>query len=121
MFLRNASFEPHIGPLPLGHGSPQSELSSRVLDSVKQLISSPEIHDLPGNSPGTPIERHRADLQNCLQKLRSEKVWSQQQGDANNRNISVGMQAIIENAVLNFLQENKANKLVIVVHTNNPP
>ncbi|WP_261423504.1 hypothetical protein [Serratia quinivorans] len=96
-------------------------LQSNVLDKIGQLISSQQISDLPGNSPGASIEVHRGNLQNCLQRLRSENIWDQQQSDANNRNVAVGLQAILENVLLNLLQENKANKLIIVVHTNNPP
>lgn len=98
-----------------------SALHIRILDNMNNLISSPEIIDLLSPSPGGTIDTRRGKFLTCLNTLRDKGFWSQQQDDASNRCTAVGMQVIIENALLSFLQENKANKLALVVHTHNPP
>lgn len=96
----------------------QSHFSAQLYDNVMQLIKSTPV--LPGSVANTS-ESHRGDMSKCLEALALNGEWSHQQGDTNNRNIAVGMQATIETALLNSLANDNKSHLSIIIHTNNPP
>lgn len=87
-------------------------------DSMEKLISKAE--SLPGCADTDPA-KHKENLQSCLKALASSGCWSCEQGENNNRNIAVAMQAIAENVFINQLEKDKDSRLSIIVHTNHPP
>lgn len=87
-------------------------------DSIQKLIIN--THILPGSIEAIANE-HRQNMLECLKVLMSTGEWSQQQNDAKNRSIAVGMQATIETALMNALMSDPKGRLSIIVHTTNPP
>lgn len=101
----------------LGLKSGVREGCSALLNECEELIRlSP---DLPGNSGD--VEGHRDCLLTCLNELRSEGVWSCDNNDVVNRPTVVGMQAIMENVLINRVKQNASTTIDMVVHTANPP
>ncbi|HFS5793842.1 TPA: hypothetical protein ACH1J3_002884 [Citrobacter werkmanii] len=102
---------------PINNNHPH-RVPQRFADDVDGLIANTPV--LPGATVAT-ANIHRAKMEQCKNILMSTGNWSQQQHDADNRNVAVGMQAMIETALLNELARDPKARLSIIVHTNNPP
>lgn len=87
-------------------------------EDIDRLIANTPV--LPGADAAT-ANTHRRNMAICKSTFTSLGVWSQQQNDAKNRNIAVGMQATVETAFMNNLIQDPKARLSVIVHTNNPP
>jgi hypothetical protein len=98
--------------------NPSHTIPQQLEKEIDKLLIDTPI--LPGATAAT-AESHRKEMLQCKNILVSSGSWSQQQNDAKNRDIAVGMQAVIETALMNGLINDPKSQLSVIVHTNNPP
>lgn len=102
---------------------PQQEImEGTLLSSATRIID--QLHKLPGigsNATLAEVTKHRENLQLCISQLAVTGRWNVEQDDALLRPIAVGLQAIIEHALLDMLQKEEIAKVMTIFTTQNPP
>ena len=112
----------YIPPAVPSHQVITVQPENTTLATVNTLIE--YLPKLPGaGDKASPeqIAQHRQNLHNCLSELDSTGRWMRDQGNAVVRPVAVGMQAIVEHALLQDLAQNKIKDVSVIFTTQYPP
>lgn len=112
----------HIPPAVPSHQVITVQPENTTLATVNTLIENlPKLPGVGNKASPEQIEQHRQNLHNCLSELDSTGRWMRDQGNALVRPVAVGMQAIVEHALLQDLAQNKIKDVSVIFTTQYPP
>lgn len=112
----------HLPPAVPSHQVITVQPENTTLATVNTLIETlPKLPGAGDKASPEQIAQHRQNLHKCLSELDSTGRWMRDQGNAVVRPVAVGMQAIVEHALLQDLAQNKIKDVSVIFTTKNPP